>query len=93
MKVSELKEGMLIQPPNYCGWDTTQSLKKSSVPTIRINWLKNCSEPNFPAVYLGKVKLEKQLYGLYTWHKVFYNGLIYLMDGYEFHRGKIGLAE
>ena len=93
MKVSDLKEGMLIAPPEDSGWWPYVSAN-SDFPMVRVNWKKNCSETKTtPAIYLGKIKFEQTLYGLYTWHKILYNGLLYLIDGYEFHRGKIEEVE
>jgi hypothetical protein len=92
MKVGELKEGMLIVPTPDRGWfpmaPRTHPVHAPTWPEgmqyLRVNWLKNCRGRD-PAVYLGRIKFEKRVHGLYTYHQVLYNGVIYLIDGYEFN--------
>ena len=42
---------------------------------------------NSPAVYLGKISLKNPVHGLRTYHKLLFEGELFLTDGYEFHRG------
>jgi hypothetical protein len=89
MKVGELEKGMLLVPTIDRGWYPMKSpLSKPVWPAdrqyLRVNWLRNCRGRD-PAVYLGKIRFDESIHGLYTYHQVLYNGMIYLMDGYEFN--------
>ena len=89
MKVSELKEGMLLVPTPERGWWPIFSDRPSqfpgNLPYMKTNNLWNCDGAQ-PAIYMGKIRFEKAIHGLYTYHQLLYNGLIYLIDGYEFGR-------
>ncbi len=88
VKVDELKEGMLLAPAPGKGWWTPGFDRDFplDMKSIRTNNINNCVLGRDPAVYLGKIKFNKAIYGLYTYHQLLYNGSIYLVDGYEFHR-------
>jgi len=89
MKVAELEEGMLLVPTPDRGWFPMKSHPEmnawpNGMRYLRVNWLQNCKGRD-PAIYMRKVKFDKCIHGLYTYHEVLYNGSIYLMDGYEFN--------
>ena len=91
MKVSELENGMLVVPSDGKGWSpvvlgTNYKLSfPESMPYMKTNFLRNCKLGRDPAIYMGKIKFDKVIHGLYTYHQLLYNGTIYLIDGYEFH--------
>ena len=89
MKVKDLKEGMLIIPASGKGWWPISSVKPSPFPGnlqyMKTNFIRNCRIGRDPAIYMGKIKFEKSIHGLYTYHQLLYNGMVYLIDGYEFN--------
>ena len=89
MKVSELKNGMLIAPTLGKGWWPIGHLDSSMFPLnasyMKTNNIKNCRLGRDPAIYMGKKIFDDKIHGLYTYHQLLYNGMIYLIDGYEFN--------
>tara|TARA_B100000579_G_C22168188_1_gene548383 strand:+ start:105 stop:395 length:291 start_codon:yes stop_codon:yes gene_type:complete len=90
MKVSELKEGMLVVPVEGKGWCPVvigPNLKKMNraAPYMKTNFIRNCKIGRDPAIYMGKIRFEEAVHGLYTYHQILYNGIIYFIDGYEFN--------
>ena len=90
MKVRDLKDGMLLVPALDKGWWPILSNRPSqfpdSIPYMKTNCHHNCRAGSTdPAIYMGKIKFQKPVHGLYTYHQLLYNGTIYLIDGYEFN--------
>lgn len=90
MKVAELKEGMLVIPAKGKGWSPISLgpnyvQKHPSHMYMKTNNLKYAKMGRGPAIYMGKIKFDKVVHGLYTYHQLLYNGSIYLIDGYEFN--------
>ena len=91
MKVAELISGMLIAPVHGKGWWPISNNRSdpggfpNNIPYMKTNNINNCRIGNDPAIYLGKKRFDKPIHGLNTYHQLLYNGLIYLIDGYEFN--------
>ena len=88
MKVADLEKGMLIAPASGKGWfPIAWEANKfpQNMSYMKTNYLRNCKHGRDPAIYLGKKRFEEPIHGLYTYHQLLYNGMVYLIDGYEFH--------
>jgi hypothetical protein len=89
MKVADLVSGMLVTPVRGKGWWPILSESPSHFPDhlqyMKTNNIQNCKNGRDPAIYLGKKIFEEPIHGLYTYHQLLYNGIIFMIDGYEFH--------
>lgn len=88
MIVADLKEGMLLLPAKGRCWGISNDKKLGCkrIYTFTFTFSDEIID-NSPAVYLGKISLKNPVHGLRTYHKLLFEGELFLTDGYEFHRG------